>query len=192
MLKQAFKECIDACFVVLNQITDMKFILHAFLYVLCLCTISSQVNAQKYAHVNLGNLLTKMPEVDEGSVKLEKYQELLIQELQTKAADWEKRYKDLESKVSTMAPNDVKAEEQKLLQEQQKLVEEERMIAVKVQEKRAEIMGPILQKVQAAIDAIGAENGFTMIFDTSIPNAILFVEESDDLTSQILAKLGIN
>lgn len=191
MLNQTIKGWIKACFVVLNQIAVMKFILHSALCVLCLCTISSQVYAQKYAHVNLGNLLTKMPEVDEGSVKLEKYQELLIQELQAKAADWEKRYKDLESKVSTMAPNDVKAEEQKLLQEQQKLVEEERMIAVKVQDKRAEIMGPILQKVQAAIDAIGAENGFTMIFDTSIPNAILFVEESDDLTSKILAKLGI-
>jgi len=53
-------------------------------------------------------------------------------------------------------------------------------------------MGPILQKVQDVINEIGRENGYTMIFDTSIPNAFLFVEDSVDISKMVLGKLGIN
>ena len=48
-----------------------------------------------------------------------------------------------------------------------------------------------MEKVQKAIQDVGKEGGYTMIFDTSTFNAILFAEDSDDVTSQVKAKLGI-
>ncbi len=169
----------------------MKMVLRSLICVLFLFTVSTLVQAQKYGHINLGNLLTKMPEVNKGTVTLEQYQKQLFAELEQKVTEWEGRYKALEAKVNEMPPNEVKVQEQKLIEEQQKLRQEEQLITLKVNQKRSEIMGPILQKVQTAVNAVGEEKGYTMIFDTSIPNAMLYVNESDDLTQVILTKLGI-
>ena len=169
----------------------MKKILRSLACIICLITISTQVQAQKYGHVNLGNLLTQLPEVEAGSKQLESHQAQLVDELRIKVADWEKRYKALESMVKQLPPNEVREKEEKLVAEQRKLLQEEQMITAKVNEKRNQIMGPIIQRVQVAINAVGAENGYTMIFDTSIPNAILFVNESVDLANQVKVKLGI-
>ncbi len=156
-----------------------------------MCTTSS-VYAQKYGHVNLGNLLSKMPEIEASSAQLVTFQEQLQKALQLKIDSWEKRVVDMQNKVSEMTPNEVKQMEDKLLKEQQEILQEEQLLSNKVLEKRNEIMAPIIAKAQNAIDQLGRENGYTMIFDTSIPNLVLYVKESDDLMDQVLAKLGIS
>lgn len=170
----------------------MQHILRFLLCVSFFITICLQSYGQKYGHVNLGNLMTKMPELEVASEQLVKYNEQLVTELQQKAADWERRYKELSDLVQTLPPVEVKEREQKLLEEQQKILQEEQLIQLQVNEKRNEIMAPIIQKVQEAISAIGKENGYTMIFDTSIPNTVLYVDASIDVTSQVLQRLGIN
>ena len=169
----------------------MQNTLRFFLCVSLLITMCLHTYGQKYGHVNLGNLMTKMPEVETGSSQLVKYNEQLVAQLQQKVDDWERRYKELERLVPTLPPVEVKEREQKLLEEQQKILQEEQLITLKVNEKRAEIMGPIIQKVQESINAIGKENGYTMIFDTSVPNTVLYVDDSIDLTDQVLTRLGI-
>lgn len=164
-------------------------LLSAFIFAI-MCTTSS-VYAQKYGHVNLGNLLSQMPEIEASSTQLVTFQEQLQKALQLKIDSWEKRVVDLQNKVSEMTPNEVKQMEEKLLKEQQEILQEEQLLSNKVLEKRNEIMAPIIAKAQNAIDQIGKENGYTMIFDTSIPNLVLYVKESDDLMDQVLAKLGI-
>ena len=162
----------------------------SILFIVIMCTTSG-VYAQKYGHVNLGNLLTEMPEIEEKSGELVIFQEQLQKALQLKINAWEKRVVDLQNKVGEMTPNEVKQMEEKLLQEQQEILQEEQLLSNKVLEKRNEIMAPIIAKAQNAINAVGKENGYTMIFDTSIPNLVLYVKESDDLMDVVLAKLGI-
>jgi outer membrane protein len=45
--------------------------------------------------------------------------------------------------------------------------------------------------LQDAINEIGKEGKYTMIFDTSIFNTILFARDSDDLEPLVKGKLGI-
>jgi len=179
------------CFVVLAEIVDMKKILLPLLCVACLLCTASSTYAQKYAYVNLGNLLTKMPQVSKGSADLEAYQKVISDELQAKVNAWEKRVEDVSSKVNSLPPNEIKKLEEQLLKEQEALYLEEQQLSAKMIEKRKEIMGPILATVQTAIDAVGKENGYTMIFDSSVPGTMLFVDDAVDLSTEVLAKLGI-
>jgi outer membrane protein len=169
----------------------MKKLVFLSVFVLTIICTSSNVYAQKYGHVNLGNLLSQMPEIEASSAQLVTFQEQLQKALQLKIDSWEQRVVDLQNTVSEMTPNEVKQQEEKLLKEQQEILQEEQLLSNKVLEKRNEIMKPIIAKAQNAIDQIGKENGYTMIFDTSIPNLVLYVKESDDLMDQVLAKLGI-
>jgi len=167
-----------------------KFILSTVLIFGLMCSYSS-LSAQKYGHVNLGNLLTKMPSIEQSSAELQTYQEQLQKALQAKINKWEQKVVDLQKMVNDLPPKEVKEKEEQLLKEQQEILQEEQGLNNKILEKRNAIMGPLIAKAQSAIDAVGKENGYTMIFDTSVPNLVLYVEESDDLMSLVLAKLGI-
>ena len=76
-------------------------------------------------------------------------------------------------------------------QERESIVKYEQEVIMKVQEKRQALLEPILKRVDEAIQAVGKENGYQMIFDTSQINAILFVKESDDVAALVKKKLGM-
>ena len=56
--------------------------------------------------------------------------------------------------------------------------------------KREELYQPILDKVNNTIKKYGEDNGYTMIFDTSV-GGILHGTESDNLLAALKTKLGI-
>ena len=57
--------------------------------------------------------------------------------------------------------------------------------------KRNELMQPLLNKLQAAIDAVAEENGYTYILNQTSGTNILYGVEQFDVTQLIAAKLGI-
>jgi outer membrane protein len=67
----------------------------------------------------------------------------------------------------------------------------EEAIMNEVAKKREELIAPLLEKVQNAIDQIGKEGGYTMIFDTSVFNTILFAQNTADIEPMLKTKLGI-
>ena len=60
-----------------------------------------------------------------------------------------------------------------------------------IQDKRNELLQPIYDKVNAAIKSVATENGYTFIFDVG-SGAILYAEESADVSALVKAKLGLN
>jgi len=75
--------------------------------------------------------------------------------------------------------------------EQQAIQALEQDVVQKVGKKREELLKPILDKVDAAVQAVGKENGYAMIFNTSLFNFVLSVDESEDVMSLVVSKLGL-
>ena len=57
-------------------------------------------------------------------------------------------------------------------------------------EKSETLLKPIRDKIQAAIDEVAKENGYTYIFDRSV-GIILYAEDSTDISGLVRAKLGM-
>ena len=57
--------------------------------------------------------------------------------------------------------------------------------------KKEELYAPLLEKVKNAIDKIGKDNGYTIIFDTSVAGAIVHAQESEDIIEMVKAALGL-
>ena len=57
-----------------------------------------------------------------------------------------------------------------------------------IQNQQQELLGKILEKVQNAAQAVGSENGFIYIFDTSV---LLYNGGGEDVTPLVKKKLGI-
>ncbi len=60
--------------------------------------------------------------------------------------------------------------------------------------KRQELLEPVLEKLQAAIDAVAAEQGYTYILNQSTGSGVsvlLHGPEEADITEALMKKLGI-
>ncbi len=154
---------------------------------------SLQLSAQKYGHINFGNLVAAMPETKAADTQLETFQKELVAKGEDMVKAFQEKYGKFVSDVQSggIAPKDQQTRGQALQAEQQSIAQYENEVIQKVQEKRQELLKPIIEKAQNAIDEYAKANGYVMVFDTSVFNAVLFVEEGDDLMEVIKAKLGL-
>jgi outer membrane protein len=147
---------------------------------------------QKFGHVNSGNLLEMMPEVSQAEQNLLNFREGLMSDFQSKVERFQKKYETLAQAVQSgeLSQRDQQIRTQELEMEQEELVEMEREIQQKVNNKREQLLSPILARVDEAITAVGKEENFSFIFDTSV-GATLYATESLDISNKVKMKLGI-
>jgi len=173
----------------------MKKILNLTVLLLALLAfnVDSAFAQEKYGHLNSGNLLEQLPQVKAADEQLAKYREELMAEGEKMAQTFQTKAQAFMEKAQAgeLTPVEQQTQEQQLQAERQKIIEYEQTISNKVKQRRQELLDPILAKVQKAIDDVGQENGYVMIFDTSIFNAVLFAKDSDDVMPLVKAKLGL-
>ncbi|MEM6697099.1 MAG: OmpH family outer membrane protein [Bacteroidota bacterium] len=151
------------------------------------------LNAQKYGHLNAGNLLQELPAVKAANTQLEAFQQQLVKKGEEMATAFQTKLEAYIKEADSGVLSKVQMQEREgaLSKEREDIVKYEQEVMMKVQEKRQELIEPILKKVDEAIQAVGKENGYKLIFDTSQINAILFVQESDDVAPLVKQKLGM-
>ena len=150
------------------------------------------INAQKFGYLNSNQLLSELPEVKAADSELETYQKQLV-------SSGEQMVKDLDAKIQayskqaqegTLSQVQMQQKEAELTKEQQKIQAYELEVQNKILKKREEVLQPIMDKVKEAIENVGKENGYTMIFDSNA-GTILHASESENVMSLVKAKLGM-
>lgn len=168
----------------------MKKILFVFLV---LSAASTGLQAQKYGHLNFGNMLSLMPQTKEADEQLQAFQTGLVSKGELMAAEFKGNVAKFiaESQTGTMAPK-VQQERQAALEKEQEAIRlYEQEVTDKVNAKREELLKPIVDLLEKTIQEVSKENGFTMVFDTGSFNAVLHAAETDDLLPLMKKKLGI-
>lgn len=165
----------------------------AFAFIVVMASGNPLAAQNKYGHMNYGNLLEQVPELKKGNTQLETYRTQLIKQGQDRATKWEAEVKAFQVKAQAgeMTGLQIKQAEEKLGKEQQAIASLEQEVLDKITKKRDEILKPIIDKVNAAVQDVGKENGYSMIFDSSLYNFILSAEDSDDVTPLVKKKLGL-
>ena len=163
---------------------------------LCLAVLTltySSSFAQKFGHMNSMNLLEILPERISADKELEKYQKTLTDAYQPKVVAFQEKYKKVleDAQKGLLSDADKQKKGEQLQQEEAALVNEEKEMVSKIQKKREVLLKPLLDKITDAINAVGKENGYTYIFDTSTMNLMLFAKDSDDVLPLVKAKLGL-
>lgn len=155
---------------------------------------STQVFAQnlKFGHVNMTELVALMPERDSAVVKLEKYAKDLDETMQTMQAEMQKKYQEYTEKSKDWLPAVLQAKENELNEMNQRLQQFDQTARQEMANMQQQLLSPILQKANEAVDKLGKEQGFTYIFDVSA-GSLLFIDEnvSVDLMPMAKSALGI-
>lgn len=162
-----------------------------FAFVLSLFTLSAF--AQKVGHVNTGILLEAMAEVKAADTQLETLQQQMVKKGEGMVKAFQAEYQAVVAEVNAgkLNPKQQQDKQAVLQKKQQEIQVYQQKVQNDVLKKREELLKPILDKVDKAIKEVGKEGGFLFIFDTAIPNVILFADEPLDVTDKVKAKLGM-
>jgi outer membrane protein len=150
--------------------------------------LTGNLFAQKMGHVYVDSLLTMMPQRETAQRELERYTTELQKELENmitmyreKAARFEKESKNL--------PEEIRQSRYKELMETEQNIQQFQMNAQnKVEQKEEELLAPIINRVQKAIDKVSKDQGYNYVINSSY---MIYVSGGNDLTPLIMKELGI-
>jgi outer membrane protein len=108
--------------------------------------------------------------------------EALEKELQTLQDNFDRQQATLSATAKTERQNEM---QQKFITYQNRRTELEET----AQRRQAELVQPIMEKIQTVIDEIRAQGGYSLIFDLAA-GAIIAFDPALDITAQVLAKLN--
>jgi outer membrane protein len=156
---------------------------------LILASVQS-LQAQKFGHLNSAQLIEAHPKVAGANSELEAFRKSVMDPFEAKAKAFESKASFFMEEVNagTLSKVTAQTRQEELQKEQQDLQTEQQQIEFSIMQKREQLLQPILTEIDSIIQVIGKEGSYTMIFDTSVSGALLFTQESDDLTSSIKAK----
>jgi outer membrane protein len=148
---------------------------------------ANTINAQtKVAHLDVNELLSKMPEMTTAKAQIEKLSKTLDTEYSTMVTEYQTKMKkyEAEAEKSTATINETRAKE---MQDMGQRIQQFRDGAQKqLQEKEAEIVKPIMDKAKAAIVKVGKAKGFNYVMDS----ASLILADGQDLMLDVKKELG--
>ena len=168
-------------------------VLKSLLLVVFAALLTAQTaSAQKFGHLNSGNLLELMPEVKAANDALKVYGG----KLETRRDSLAKVFQDAytayakAAQEGTVPPKEAQVKEAELQKMQDAGQQFETAMQQLVGAQRDALLSPILKKVDDAIKAVGKEGNYLFIFDTST-GATLYALESEDVMPLVKTKLGI-
>jgi len=171
----------------------MKYFAICALTAFVLFTGATPINAQNFGYVDSQQIIEKIPEVKEANANIETFKKQLEKRGQEMLQALQKKYQDLEKREAQgeIAPKQLEKEIALLKEEENKILQFEQDSQQKIVRKSEELLSPIRDRIQQAIDEVADERGFEYIFDFST-GFVLYADSSTNLNKDVMAKLGIN
>ena len=170
----------------------MKNLFKVMFLAVALFVMSGMANAQvKIAHVNTAEILDAMPDKATAEKAMEKYYGELQSQLETMAKEYQSKMQDYEANVATMSNLVKQSKEKEIIDLQTRIQQFQANAEAEFENKRAELLKPILDKIQNAINAVGREKGYTYILDLATGAAVWVGTDAVDCTRDVRAKLGL-
>lgn len=148
---------------------------------------SNTMNAQaKVAHVDVSEIMSKMPAMLDAQNQLQKLSGTYDAEYKKMVDEYQVKIKKYEAE-STTVTDAVNTERSKEVQDMQKRIVDYRDNAQKeLQQKETDIVKPLMEKVRASIQKVGKAKGFQYVLDGST----LLLADGPNLTADVKKDLG--
>lgn len=155
--------------------------------------VSAVVSAQqlKFGHFDSQTFLEAMPDMKAIEKQLDQEASNVEARLNILQEDFKKQLTDYQQKADKMTDAEKRQKEQELGELQQRIQEFVQTSRMDIQKKQQELVQPILQKVLKAVQEVGANNGFTYIFEKQAGLVLFSGQQSVDVSPLVKKKLGI-
>ena len=152
----------------------------------------STVSAQKFARVNLQEIVVAMPEFEEAQKNLEAFGKDLQEQMEQIQVEFNNKLADFQKNQATMAASVKQMRQQELEQLQQRYAEFQQIAQQEFQKKENELIEPVQKKANDAVNKVAKIAGYIAVFNTSLPTLAYFDEaQLTDIAPLVKKELGI-
>ncbi|MCW2117840.1 OmpH family outer membrane protein [Flavobacterium sp. 7A] len=148
---------------------------------------SQTMNAQaKTAHVDVSEIMAKMPAMLEAQKQLEKLSSTYDTDYKKMVEEYQGKLKKYEAESATVT-DAINGDRSKEVQDMQKRIVDFRDNAQKeLQQKESDIVKPLMEKVRASIQKVGKAKGYQYVLDGST----LLLADGPNITADVKKDLG--
>lgn len=160
--------------------------------------LSAQAQDMKIGYVEPRAILERMPEMRAVEQRMQNFIERKRNELSTQEQSFQEELELYQQKVGVISDTARQQEEERLGQLQMELQQSQNQIRQEIQQRQSELMAPLLEQVQGAINEVASEMGIDYVLNTTTSTGdvvILYVREElreqYDITDAVMQNLGI-
>ncbi|QLE01615.1 OmpH family outer membrane protein [Galbibacter sp. BG1] len=157
--------------------------------VLAVGSISFASAQSKIAHINVQKLMTDMPEMKAAQAELKKLGENYQADIKTSYQELQNKMTLYKNESSTKSQEENQKRAQEVDGMQQSIMQAQQQAQKELQAKELELLEPILQKANDAIQKVGKAKGFQYVLDTS-PGAGVILADGTDIMPDVKKELG--
>lgn len=159
-------------------------------------TASTAAGPLKLGYTNIDYVLAQTPEAKDIQNQLTIQRTQSENELKRMQKELQDKYEAYEKGAAQMSEVIRKDRETELQGLQGRIQEFGRTAETSLQTKYQQLVNPVVQKIQKAIDAVAKDNAYTYVFNldagaNTIP-ILLVAPEQDNITELVLRKMGID
>ena len=165
-----------------------------YLFIALLLVVLTPVQAQKYACVNTDYIMRNVPEYNQALTKINKYIEEWQQELQNKQQEVDELRQQYQQEAYLL-PDNLKQRRQDEIHNKEtelRALQRQRFgTEGDLEQKRAELMKPVQDRVYNAIERVAREKNYAFVFDKAASSTVIYVSEKYDISNLVLEMLGV-
>ena len=145
--------------------------------------------AQKFGHLDAQDILLTLPERAEAQASIEAAAAEYETEVSRMQTELETKFADYQAKAATW-PDAIRQQKERELQQLDAGLQEFGLtIQNDLAQMEQQLLAPMIERVRDAIEAVGKEQGFTYIFDTS--TGVTLYNGGEDVSDLVKTKLGM-
>lgn len=160
-------------------------------FALTLATVPAMAQ-MNIGHCSVDSVLAKMPEYQTAMAELEALSTELQSILDDEQADIQAAAQNLEANRGTWTQLRITAAEQRLQEDVRTFQQNTKDAQATLSQREAQLLNPIITKLQATINVVGEENGYDYILDsTPGRSVVIFKTEEHDISELVLKEMGL-
>lgn len=174
----------------------------SFIFLIALTTLmavpTTQAQDMTIGFVEPRAILERMPEMRAVQQRLQNFAERKQNELATMERELQTEIELYQQKVGVISENAQQEEEERLTGMETEFRQMQSQAQQELQQRQAELMSPLLEQIQQAIDNVASTKGLDYVLNTTTSAGdviILYVspevQEEYDITDEVMEDLGI-
>lgn len=155
---------------------------------------SAIVKAQTFGYVNTEKILEKMPEYTNAQQQIDRLKKQYEAQIEAEMKVVESMYNQYQSEKQALSDTQRERRESEIINRERAAKELQKSYFGQdgtLSDRSKELLNPIKDRVQTAIEKVASEGGIILVFDIATAQGIIYNNPAYDLTPRVLKKLNI-
>jgi Outer membrane protein len=152
-----------------------------------------QLNSQKIGYIDTEKILNAIPEYKVAQDKLEALSKQYQEKIEAEYKKVEQLYNSYQSQKDRLSPQVRTQRENEIIKKEKSVKELQKTYFGEdgyMQKKSKELLDPIREKVDIAIEKLATNGNYMILIDISATQGIVYANSNDDLSDEVIKYLG--